>query len=31
MLENLGREEAGVQARMREQKPAARKPIEKDW
>ncbi|MGA1373471.1 MAG: VWA domain-containing protein [Flavobacteriales bacterium] len=31
MLENLGREEAGVQARMREQKPAVRKPIEKDW
>jgi len=31
MLENLGREEAGVQARMREQKPAQRRTIEKDW
>ena len=31
MLENLGREEAGVQTRMREQKPAQRRTIEKDW
>ena len=31
MLENLGREEAGVQARMREPKPAQRRTIEKDW
>jgi len=31
MLENLGREEAGVQTRMREQKPGQRRTIEKDW